>query len=108
MGNMDRKDIVRQISLKMKNFVPEAETILYGSEARGEAMPDSDIDILVLLPDLDSNYKYVERRSYILGLMYELSLASGVDISPIILPKQIWNSRRTPFTINVRNEGIRI
>lgn len=28
--------------------------ILYGSEARGEALPDSDIDVLVLLQNVDN------------------------------------------------------
>ncbi len=34
---MRRLDIVDRIAKELKSFVPEAETILYGSEARGDA-----------------------------------------------------------------------
>lgn len=106
--SMRRTEIVSQIANYMKRFVPEARTILFGSEARGEALLDSDIDLLILLPDSVQGTQYVTRRSYISGLLYELSLKTGVDISPIILPVNIWYSRKTPFTVNVVNEGIEL
>jgi predicted nucleotidyltransferase len=34
------------------NFQPE-QVILFGSQARGDARPDSDIDLLVVLPQVD-------------------------------------------------------
>lgn len=94
--------------MELKMFVPEAETILYGSEARGDARSDSDIDLLILLPDLKDNKQYIATRSEISGRLFELSLDLGVEISPLILPRNVWNARRTPFSINVINEGIRI
>lgn len=39
---MRRNHIVEKISEELKSIVPEAEVILYGSEARGEARSDSD------------------------------------------------------------------
>lgn len=105
---MNRGDIVNRIALEMKQFAPESETILYGSEARGDAREESDFDILILLPDSYDTNQYIQRRSEISGHLYELSLNLGVEISPLIIPKKIWNSRKTPFTINVNKEGIRI
>ena len=92
----------------MRSVAPDAETILYGSEARGTARPDSDIDLLVLLPDTFDGMNYVRRRSEISGRLYELSLSSEVEISSLILPRRVWESRRTPFTVNVLNDGIRL
>ena len=105
---MRRTDIVDRISNELKSFVPEAETILYGSEARGEERPDSDFDVLILLPDTNDLTSYVAQRSNIFGRLFELSLELDVEISPLILPRNIWNARKSPFTVNVINDGIRI
>lgn len=105
---MDRKDIVKIIAVELKKIAPEAEVTLFGSEARGEARTDSDIDLLILLPDYKEDKQYIARRSHISGHLYEMSLNLGVDISPLILPHSIWTSRKTPFSVNVKNEGIRI
>ena len=105
---MRRTDIVDRISKELKSFVPEAETILYGSEARGEARPDSDFDVLILLPDTNDLTSYVAQRSDIFGRLFELSLELDVEISPLILPRNVWNARKSPFTVNVINDGIRI
>lgn len=105
---MKRTEIVNKIARELKMFVPEAETILYGSEARGDSRPDSDIDLLILLPECKDGKQYVLNRSEISGRLYELSLELGVDISPLILPREVWTSRKTPFTVNVMNDGIRI
>ncbi|MFG6426973.1 nucleotidyltransferase domain-containing protein [Lepagella muris] len=105
---MRRENMVNRIASELRRFAPEADTILYGSEARGEARPDSDIDLLILLPDTFAGLHYVRRRSAISGRLYDLSLDLGVDISPLILPKSVWESRMTPFTVNVRKDGIQL
>lgn len=105
---MRRKDIVDRISIELKRIAPDAEVILYGSEARGEARPDSDIDILIILPSSQDIRSYISSRSEISGRLFELSLDLEVDISPLILPRNVWNSRKTPFKVNVINDGIRI
>ena len=48
---MKRPDIVRRIAEVIHHIAPDAKTILYGSEARGDARHDSDIDLLILLDE---------------------------------------------------------
>lgn len=91
----------------MRSIEPDAETILFGSEARGDAMPNSDIDLLVLL---DAQKVNPERETRITQHLYELELDTGIIISPLIMTRRQWEERPfdTPFTINVMNDGVRI
>ena len=102
---MRRPAIVQQIKNTLKQISPNTTTILYGSEARGDASRDSDIDLLILV---DKTKIPVEEEKEIIGLLSDLSLQTGVIISSIILPKSKWENRplKTPFYVNVMNEGI--
>lgn len=102
---MRRADIVEQISKTIRRVAPTAKTILFGSEARGEAHPDSDIDLLILV---DGDKMSLEQEEIITLPLYELELKTGVVISPIIMLKKLWENRpfKTPFYINIVNEGI--
>lgn len=85
--------------------MPEVQVILYGSEARGDAREDSDIDLLVLTP---GGYISPGHEHDIIRKMYEIELQTGVIINPLIMPRDKWenNPLQTPFSLNVRREGI--
>ena len=104
---MKRPHIVRRILETIHRISPTATAILYGSEARGDARPDSDIDVLVLLEGEQRDFALEDAIS---GALYELELETGVLISPMILLRKVWENRpfKTPFYINVMNEGIRL
>ena len=104
---MRRTEVVNQISKAIRKVDPTATAILYGSEARGDARPDSDIDVLILL---DGERRDLKRESHLSGELYEIELSSGVLISPMIMLRKQWENRpfKTPFYINVMNEGVRI
>ena len=104
---MRRPEVVRQISQVIRRADPTATAILYGSEARGDARPDSDIDVLILLDGVKQNLK---REDEISGELYDLELSTGILISPMIMLRKQWENRpfKTPFYVNVMNEGIKI
>lgn len=103
---MRRTDIIKKIKRTMRSLFPEATTTLFGSQARGTATDASDIDLLILLPDTYNGHDFVRRRSEIVGSLYDIEIEDGVRISPLVLIKSVWESRRTPFSINVSKEGI--
>lgn len=43
--------LLRQMAAEIREEIPEAEVRLFGSHARGNARPDSDIDLLITVSD---------------------------------------------------------
>lgn len=95
-------DKIRKVAQKMK---PNVQTILYGSEARGDAREDSDIDLLILV---DSDKLSYEAKDRIITPYYDIELETGVVISTLIITRKEWINRPfpTPFYVNVTNEGL--
>ena len=105
--DMRRKEIVNEISKAIRKAAPTATAILYGSEARGDARPDSDIDVLILL---DGDKMSLKREMEVTGPLNEIEWRTGVLVSPTVMLRKQWENLpfKTPFYINVMNEGVRI
>lgn len=78
---------------------------LYGSQARGEAVPGSDIDVLVVLKTLASPAKEIHRTSQIVA---SLSLEYDVVISCVFISNHQLLTEQSPFLMNVQREGIAV
>jgi len=79
--------------------------ILYGSEARGNAGRDSDIDILVLL---DGRINYGRDLLRNVSALYPLSRRLGRRISAKPVSEKEFEQVQCPLYQRVHQEGVRI
>lgn len=77
--------------------------VLYGSQARGDAWPGSDVDVLVVLAGPVDPTTEIEQVSPITAA---LSLEHDVVISCVYISEDRYLQESSPLLLNVRREGI--
>lgn len=82
-----------------------ARTVLFGSQARGEARVYSDIDVLVTLRGEVEPAKEIARTADVVA---ELSLREDVVIACVFLDEGSYESENSPLLLNVRREGVAV
>ncbi|MDI6754574.1 MAG: nucleotidyltransferase domain-containing protein [Thermodesulfobacteriota bacterium] len=78
--------------------------VLFGSRARGNADPYSDMDVLVVVDRLDK-----EIEDYISDCAWEAGFEEGIVILPIIFTKDEWEKGSERFSLlaqAIRSEGV--
>jgi predicted nucleotidyltransferase len=97
--------LLKQCKKAIRQVVPDADVILYGSRARGDADEYSDYDILILVngsADIALDTKFVER-------IFPLELDSGAVLTLMTYSRQQWDTplyRAMPFHKNVDRDGV--
>ena len=105
--DMDKQQqqIMEAISRRAHEVTPPGSAILlFGSRARGDARPDSDWDVLILLDKekiTDDDHDNIAWPIHTLGWDYD------EIINPLLFTKKQWKDNRTaPFRINVLEDAI--
>ncbi len=104
---MNKENILKRIKNKVHSIDPDATVILYGSYARGDYRPNSDIDLLILINKKKISWDDEKKISYPL---YEIEIDTGTIISPLVYSKEKWKNPSviTPFYENVTNDGVEL
>lgn len=82
-----------------------SQLILYGSQARGEAKPESDIDILVILKYGNNDQKKYQK---VINLISDLCLEYEILISCVFVSENQFKTEKSPLLINIYREGIKL
>lgn len=76
---------------------------LYGSQARGEGSPESDVDLLLFLDHAEEPVSEIDSLT---PLLAEINLRSGILLSILPVTTHEFNEARGPFWTTVRREGV--
>ena len=89
------------LNLLRQNGIRIDRAILFGSQARGEAQADSDIDLLLPSPDFETlTWKQEE-------LLWSLTAQVDTRIEPIpCTERQWWTDQSSPLIDIARQEGL--
>lgn len=104
-GGETDKVLLDRCRRAIRRAVPDADVILYGSRARGDANEHSDYDILVLV-DQPVNVALKDR---ILSSIYPLELETEAMLTVVTYNRRQWEStpyRDMPFHRNVERDGV--
>jgi predicted nucleotidyltransferase len=81
------------------------QAYLFGSYARGDYDPDSDIDILIVLSDFEKYGAELNRTSELIG---NLSLEHGTTVSIVFTRQREWQMDKLPLLLNLHAEGVMV
>jgi predicted nucleotidyltransferase len=88
----DKAAIDAAVRILRERF-PVEQVILFGSKARGDDDPESDIDLLILTRRPLTR----PEKNEVLDSLYPLQLEHEVMLTPLIIPFQEWESGLTAF-----------
>ena len=77
--------------------------VLFGSQARDEAEPDSDIDVMLVLQGAVDPHREIRRLS---SFTSGLSLKHDLVISCVYVSEEDFGNEQSPLMLNVRREGV--
>jgi len=101
------QQIFNDICTLKRQILPNEKVILFGSQARGNARPDSDWDLLIILNKNDK-YTHDDYGNYAYPFE-EIGWDYGVAINPLLYTQEEWDKGKIfPFYKNVMLEGIMI
>lgn len=106
-GPFDAREIARDVGADLRALYGRRlrKVVLFGSWARGDAHPESDIDLLVVLDRVEDVLREHERIS---DILYRHSLDNTTVVTALIVNEADYARAQRPVLIRARTEGLAI
>ncbi len=105
--NEIEKTILTNFKSLLLQRVAMHRLVVFGSRARGDADPESDIDVLVIL----SGPNTPKARKHISDCAWEAGFKYGLVVSPIVVSRNNWENGPEKYSLlakAVEEEGITV
>ena len=100
------KNILDKFKLLLMKRVKLHYLVLFGSRARGDAEPDSDMDVLVIVNEISP-----ELEDYVSECAWEAGFKHGIVIVPVVFTRDEWENGPERYSLlaeAIRAEGVRL
>ncbi|MGB2924597.1 MAG: nucleotidyltransferase domain-containing protein [Limnothrix sp.] len=102
---LDVEPLLEILKQKLQEKYPEQleQIILFGSQARREATPESDIDVAVVLKGSINPVEEIKKNN---PWICDLCLETDALINCLYLSAEQYHTKKTPLIRNIKMEGI--
>ena len=99
--------ILNQLKAKLQERLSVSRLVLFGSRARGDADPDSDMDVLVVLDGAAD----AKAEDYVRLCAWEAGVEQGIIVVPVMVSRAEWQDgplSSSLLALAVEKEGVAI
>jgi len=112
MDKKKYKEILKELQKTLKNLQSSIpfkinKTIIFGSQAKGAAHEESDLD-LVIISENFKGLNYLERAKIALDLEWKIIDALDKPVDLLFYSPEEWEKEETPIIKIAKKEGIEV
>ena len=105
MNDYDNQ-VLQEFVRRLRSRFPDARVWAFGSRVRGDAAPDSDLDVCIVVDRLDE-----QRDREISGIAWEVGFVNDVVISTVTFSRQEFAAGPlavSPIVTSILHDGIAV